>query len=78
MTSRHRAHDDIHYSAAIMVMFAECFWTFTVELQGCRRGVREGAVARIALDIAVDGDVFPEFTRTSASGMGSCLSTRTR
>ena len=62
VTSRHRAHDDVHYSAAIMVMFAECFWTFTVELQeGADVGEREGAVARIALDTAVDGDVFPEF-----------------
>ncbi len=51
MTSRHRAHGEVHYAMTTMVMFAECFWVLGIELnEGEVVGEREGAVARKVLE----------------------------
>jgi len=62
VTSRVRTNDAVHYFAVMMLLFAECFWVFTIDLQESGEvGQREGEVARIALDTPVDGAELPEF-----------------
>lgn len=42
-TSRHRNHDEVHYAASILVLFAECFWAIGIELtEGPVVGERKG------------------------------------
>jgi hypothetical protein len=61
MTSRHRAHGEVHYVVTIMVMFAELFWAIGIELkEGQVVGEREGAVARTLLQ-AGSSMTLPEF-----------------
>ena len=48
IANRHRSHGHVHYSAAITVLFAECFWNFALEIDEDEVlvGAREGAVAQ--------------------------------
>jgi hypothetical protein len=50
--TRHRSHGEVHYSTAIMILFAQCFWGLTIEVEdkAALVGEREGAVARSILD----------------------------
>jgi tetratricopeptide (TPR) repeat protein len=62
MTSRHRAHGDVHYAASILLMFAECFWWVGIEVrEGSEVGKREGAVASVAMNTPTDGTLLPAF-----------------
>jgi hypothetical protein len=58
METRHRSHGSVHYSSAIMILFAECFWILTIEMEENADlvGEREGAVARSILDGATSDE----------------------
>jgi hypothetical protein len=51
-TTRPRVNDEVHYMGSLTILFAECFWSLTVDIEEDELlvGEREGAVVRSILE----------------------------